>query len=271
MRENTNTPLVSVLMAVYNCSETLEEAVQSIINQTYTNWELILCDDASSDDTYEKSLELSKKDPRIKVFKNDKNLTLAPTLNKCLENANGTYTARMDGDDVCDPTRFEKEVNFLETHPEFAVVSCNMDLYDSEGTYGQVKFVEYPEKIDFSTASPICHAGCMMRKEVLEELNGYDISPNTERIEDYDLWIRLYLAGYKAHNIQEYLYSMRDDRNALKRRKFKFRLTEYRLRANMCKSFNLPLKCRIMAFKPLILGLMPSFIYSALHKSTYKK
>lgn len=270
MSQNNKTPLVSVLMAVYNCSDTLEEAVQSIINQTYTNWELIMIDDSSSDDTYKKSLEIAKRDSRIKVFKNEKNLTLAPTLNKCLEQAKGVYTARMDGDDVCDPTRFEKQVKFLNEHPEFAVVSCMMDLYDNSGIYGTVKFVEYPEKTDFAIGSPICHAGCMMRKEVLEELGGYDISPKTERIEDYDLWIRLYLAGYKAYNIQESLYSMRDDRNAIKRRKFKFRLTEYKLRAKMSKEFNLSFKHRLMAFKPLILGLMPTFLYTALRKSAHK-
>lgn len=235
---------------MYNCSDTLEEAVQSILDQTYTNWELIMIDDASSDDTYEKSLELSKKDSRIRVFKNEKNLTLAPTLNKCLEHANGIYTARMDGDDVCDPTRFEKQVKFLNEHPEYAVVSCLMDLYDTNGTYGTVKFVECPQKTDFVVGSPICHAGCMMRKEVLQELGGYDVSPSTERIEDYDLWIRLYLAGYKAYNIQESLYSMRDDRNAVKRRKFKFRISEFKLRWNMSVSFKLPLKDKLKSFKP---------------------
>lgn len=76
MSENIKEPLVSVLMAVYNCSDTLEEAVQSILDQTYTNWELIMIDDASSDDTYEKSLELSKRDSRIRVFKNEKILLL---------------------------------------------------------------------------------------------------------------------------------------------------------------------------------------------------
>lgn len=270
MSENAKQPLVSVLMAIYNCADTLDEAVQSIINQTYTNWELILCDDASSDNTYEKALELAKKDSRIRVLKNERNLTLAPTLNKCIENANGVYTARMDGDDICDPTRFQRQIDFLENHPEFAVVSCLMEMYDEEGVYGIANFVEYPEKIDFAETTQICHAACMMRKNVLDELGGYDVSPRTERIEDYDLWIRMYDAGYKGYNIQETLYSMRDDRNALKRKKFKFRLTEYRLRRDMCKKFNLPLKCRLKAFKPLLLGLIPSFIYARLHRMAHK-
>jgi glycosyltransferase EpsE len=264
-----NKPLVSVLMAVYNCVDTLEEAVDCIINQTYTNWELIMFDDCSTDNTYKKALELSKKDNRIKVYRNDKNLTLAPTLNKCLDKAKGVYTARMDGDDVCDLNRFEKEVEFLNNHFEYAVVSSFMNLYDDNGIYGVVKYNEKPQKEDFAYSSPICHAGCMMRKEVLDKLEGYSNSSKVERIEDYDLWIRLYSAGYKAYNIQESLYSMRDDRNAIKRKKFKFRLTEYRLKRNMCKEFELPFKYKVMAFKPIILGMLPSFLYTALHKRKY--
>lgn len=264
------TPLVSVLMAIYNCEDTLEEAVDCILNQTYENWELIMYEDCSSDNTYELAKKLAEKDGRIKVFKNEKNLTLAPTLNECLKKAQGEYTARMDGDDVCDSTRFEKEVDVLNNHKEFAVVSCLMNMYDDEGIYGKVGFPEKPQKTDFANNSPICHAGCMMRKAVLEELGGYSNSPTVERIEDYDLWIRLYEAGYKAYNIQEYLYSMRNDRNAIKRKKYKFRITEYRLKKDMCKKFGLPVKYRIQSYKPLILGLVPSSVYKMLQKKRYK-
>ncbi len=263
-------PLISVLMAVYNCSDTLTDAVNCIINQTYKNWELIIIDDCSKDDTYSVAKGLADKDSRIKLYKNEKNLTLAPTLNRCLEKASGECTARMDGDDICALDRFEKEVSFLNSHPEYALVSCQMDLFDDSGVYGTVQYKEIPEKTDFAYGSPVCHAGCMMRKSVLEELGGYDISPEKERIEDYDLWIRMYDAGYKAYNLQEVLYSMRDDRNAIKRKKFKFRITEYKLKKRMCKSFGLPVKYRMMAYKPLILGLIPSFVYSYLHKKKYR-
>lgn len=267
----SKTPLVSVLMGIYNCADTLEEAVSCIINQTYTNWELILCDDCSTDDTYEIALEIANKDKRIIVIKNDVNMTLAPTLNRCLQEAKGEYCARMDGDDVCDLDRFEKEVDILNNYKEFAVVSSLMNLFDDNGVYGIVKYKEKPQKIDFSYGSPICHAGCMIRRTVLLELGGYCNSPEVERIEDYDLWIRLYARGYIAYNIQEPLYSMRDDRNAIKRKKFRFRITEYRLKRKMCKDFNLPLKYKIIAFKPIILGIMPSFIYRLLHKSHNQK
>ena len=89
-----NKPLISVIMGIYNCADTLEEAINCIINQTYTNWELIMCDDCSNDDTYKVAQKIASKDTRIKVLKNEKNLTLAPTLNKCLEVVNGKYVAK---------------------------------------------------------------------------------------------------------------------------------------------------------------------------------
>ena len=264
-----NEPLVSVIMAIYNCERFIEKAISCVVNQTYTNWELILIDDYSSDQTFSIAQKISNSDNRIRLFRNEKNLTLAPTLNKCLERANGKYIARMDGDDICALDRFEKEITFLENNPDYALVSCQMDLFDDSGVYGTVYYKETPQKEDFAYGSPICHAGCLMRKSVLEELGGYDISSEKERIEDYDLWVRMYTAGYKAYNLQEVLYSMRDDRNTIKRKKFKFRLTEYKLKRDLCKTFGLSLKYRVLSIKPIVLGLLPSFVYSFLHKKKY--
>ncbi len=265
------TPLVSVLMGIYNCADTLEEAVDCIINQTYTNWELIMCDDCSSDNTYETALKIAEKDNRIKVIKNDRNITLAPTLNHCLKEAKGEYCARMDGDDICDLNRFEKEVEILNDYQEYAVVSCGMRFYDENGVYGEITNPEYPKYEDFVKQSPICHAGCMVRTDALKLVNGYSNDKAVERIEDYDLWIRMYANGYKAYNIQEALYSMREGRDAIKRKKFRFRITEYNLRKRACKEFNLPFRCRLKAFRPIIIGLMPGFLYTALHKGKYSK
>lgn len=263
-------PLISVLMGIYNCADTLEEAVDCIINQTYQNWELIMCDDCSSDNTFEVAMTLVDKDKRIKLLKNEKNLTLAPTLNKCFHEAEGVYIARMDGDDICAPNRFEKEIEVLNKHPEYAVVSCGMWFYDENGVYGKIINPEEPQGEDFVRQSPICHAPCMMRANALKAVGGYSADKEVERIEDYDLWVRMYAKGYKAYNIQEPLYSMREGRDAIKRKKFKFRITEYKLRRRVCQQFGLGLKSRIMAIKPIIIGLMPQFVYSAVHKKRYK-
>ena len=110
-------------MGIYNCAGTLPQAVAAIQNQTYSNWELILCDDGSTDNTYGVAQHLAETDSRIILLRNAHNLGLNQTLNNCLAAATGSYIARMDGDDDCLPDRFEKQVALLETHPEFQITS----------------------------------------------------------------------------------------------------------------------------------------------------
>lgn len=262
-----NKPLVSVIMGIYNCAETLEEAVDCIIHQTFSDWELIMCDDCSKDNTYEVALKLAEKDSRIIVIKNEKNLTLAPTLNRCIDIAKGEYIARMDGDDVCDITRFEKELDFLENNSQYAIVSSLMNLYDKCGVYRTIMYREKPSKESFIKGSQFCHAGCMMRIEAIKAVGGYSESMEYKRVEDYDLWTRMYKAGYVGFNIQEPLYSMRDDRNAASRRTLESRRNEIRVKLNIMKWFKLPISHYIYVLIPVIKAVMPSFVYKLAHKS----
>ncbi len=106
---------VSIIMGVYNCEKYLRESIDSILNQTFKDWELIICDDGSSDKTYYIVQEYQSKYPeRIKVIQNKKNLGLNETLNRCLKLAKGKYIARQDGDDISFKNRLEEEYNFLE-------------------------------------------------------------------------------------------------------------------------------------------------------------
>ncbi len=262
-----NTPLISVAMGIYNCKSTLKEAVDCIMNQTYTNWELIMCDDASSDGTYEYALELAKEDTRIKVIKNEKNLTLAPTLNNCIKNAKGDFIARMDGDDICSSDRFEKELSFLMSNKEYSLVSVWMHVFDKDGIFNTIKYPKEPKAEDFIKTSMFCHAGCMIRKKVLDSVGGYDETEKYRRVEDYDLWVRLYKAGYKGYNLQEALYSMRDDRNATKRRTFRNRLNETRVKIKIIKYFNCSIASYVHVIIPLIKWLIPGFVYNFAHRN----
>ena len=261
-------PLISVLMGIYNCADTLEEAVECIINQTYTNWELILCDDCSTDKTSEVAAILAERDKRIVLLKNKTNMTLAPTLNKCLDVAQGKYVARMDGDDICSKDRFENEMLFLENHPEYALVSCQMNLFDKEGIYRVITHMEEPEKKDFVFRSQFCHAGCMMRTEVMKYLGGYCVDRKRQRVEDYDLWVRMYETGYKGYNLQKALYSMRDDRNAMKRRNFHNRMNEARVKYYVCRNFKLPIKDYVYILVPIVKYFIPVSLYNKAHKKT---
>lgn len=249
---------ISVLMGVYNCANTLEQAVEAIQAQTYQNWELILCDDRSTDDTYQVAQALAQKDSRIMLIQNDHNCGLNITLNRCLSLATGEYIARMDGDDDCVPERFEKQLRFLESHPEFDIVSSPMVLFDETGEWGRTIEMEYPQPEDVVTGSPICHAPVMMRKVCIDAVNGYTEDTRMLRVEDVNLWIKLYAAGYRCYNIQEPLYRMRNDQNALNRRKYKYRVNSVYVRLQGCKILHLGPKCYIKAVKPMIIGLVPA-------------
>ena len=257
---------ISIIMGIYNCSSTLSEAIDSIIAQTYTNWELIMCDDGSKDNTYDVALSYKEKYPnKIILIKNEKNLGLNKTLNHCLEYATGEYIARMDGDDVSVENRFFKELSFLENNPEYAIVSSPMIYFDENGEWGESKAIENPTNLDFVTGTPFCHAPCMVRTEAYKEVNGYSTDDRTLRAEDYNLWFRLYAMGYKGHNLQTPLYKMRDDENAYSRRSFKFAKNEAYVRYTGYKMLNLPKKYYIFALRPIIVGLLPKSIYMVFH------
>ena len=257
---------ISVLMGIYNCAPTLQEAVSCICAQRYTDWELIMCDDGSSDESFALANQLAAQDNRIKVIRNNHNMGLAATLNHCLSVANGEYIARMDGDDVCPYDRFTSELDVLQHHPEYAIVSRWMECYDSHGTYGVIRYREFPKYEDFVSGSQFCHAGCMMRRDVLLDLGGYISTSDTERVEDYDLWVRLYSAGYKGYNLQQVVYCMRDDRNAYHRRKFKYRINESKISYQVYKDCHLPLSKLCYPIMPICKGFLPQWLYSFLHR-----
>ena len=107
----------------------------------------------------------------------------------------------MDGDDLCDKTRFEKQVDFLDAHPEYGFVSSRMTRFDENGTYQVPEYIDSysPTKMDFIKGSPFCHAPVMIRKEAYNAVNGYRDIPQTLGDEDYDLWFRLYSIGIKGY------------------------------------------------------------------------
>lgn len=267
MGKIVNEPLVSVIMGIYNCENTLQEAIDSIINQTMTDWELILCDDGSKDSTYEIAKEYEKQYPdKIVVLKNSENKGLNYTLNHCLQYVRGQYVARMDGDDRCVETRFEKELAVFEQEPNIAIVSSNMEFFDETGCWGRISHPEYPQKADFIYESPFCHAPCLVKKEAFDKVQGYSEAKWLLRVEDYHLWTKMYAAGYKGKNIQEALYQMRDDRNAYARRKFKYRINEALVKLYIVKALRLPVWKCIYATRPILVGLLPMKLYDYLHK-----
>ena len=260
-------PKISVIMGIYNCADTLSEAIDCILAQTETDWELILCDDGSSDNTFTVASSYREQYPdKIVLLQNEHNLGLNQTLNNCLAVTKGEFIARMDGDDRCSPERFETELTAFEEEPGLAIVSTDMAHFDESGTWGRLSRPTYPQPKDFLSESPFCHAPCMVRREAYEAVGGYSVSDKLLRVEDYHLWIKMYAAGYKGKNIHEPLYQMRDDRNAYGRRKFRYRLNEAYVKALAVKTFRLPITGYIYALRPIIVGLLPGWLYDRLHK-----
>lgn len=259
---------ITVLMGIYNCEDTIEEALNSLLAQTYTNWKCVLCDDGSSDNTVDIAKKYVENFPdNFILIINEKNLGLNKTLNKCLELANTEYVARMDGDDISLPSRFEKEINFLDNNREFDIVSTPMIQFDEQGVFRVGKALKInPSISDVITGSYICHAPSMIRTEAIKAVGGYSTNDKTLRVEDVDLWIRLYLNGSRCHIMDEPLYKMRDDRNAVARRKFKYRVNSSRVRLIACKKAKLNLKSYIKCLEPIIIGLLPNFLYTFFHK-----
>lgn len=265
-------PVISVIMGIYNCGDTLSEAIECIVNQTFSDWELIMCDDGSNDDTYEIAISYKEKYPeKIIVLQNEKNRGLNYTLNKCLKQAKGKYIARMDGDDRCDKERFAIEINVLEKEPEIAIVSTDMEFFDESGVWGKISHPEYPVPEDFVKESPFCHAPCMVKREAYMKVKGYSVSDKLLRVEDYHLWIKMYKCGYRGKNIHKCLYQMRDDRNAYSRRSFKNRLNEYYVKRLAIRNFRLKKWNYLLALRPIIVGLLPNCVYDKLHKGRLAK
>ena len=261
-------PVISIIMGIYNCAETLKEAVSCIINQSFTDWELIMCDDGSTDQTYRVALEIKNNHPerKIIVLQNDKNRGLNYTLNKCLKQAKGDYIARMDGDDLCSPERFEEELKVFDSEPNISIVSTDMEFFDESGVWGRCCQLEYPQKEDFLHVNPFCHAPCMVKREAYLAVGGYPEDKRLLRVEDFHLWVKMYAAGYRGKNINKPLYQMRDDQNAYKRRKFKYRLNAAYANSVMIKEFDFPFWMNYLAVIPIVKGLVPKPVYSFFHK-----
>lgn len=225
-------PMVSVVMGVYNCQATLVEAVESIFAQTYTNWELVICDDASTDGTsiVLNQLMESTHASRITVLRNATNRKLAYSLNRCLKVAKGEYIARMDADDISPPNRIQSQLQYLFDNPRVDLVGTAMRRFNSEGLGEVIHPSEVtPDGFSFARSSrvPFLHATILARREVFDAVNNYTVSWRTERGQDIDLWFKFFAAGLTGRNLEEPLYLVREDAAAVRRRTARARLGGY--------------------------------------------
>ncbi|MGL6058447.1 MAG: glycosyltransferase [Culicoidibacterales bacterium] len=269
---NLNNSLVSVIMGIYNCEQTLAESIESILEQTYSNWELIMCDDGSTDKTLLIAKQYKESYPeKIKVIQNEQNMGLNFTLNHCLKYAKGTFVARQDGDDISKKNRFEKQLAIFNQNENISIVSSAMEYFDESGVWATGSPIEFPTEKQFLGGTPFAHAAAMVKKSAFEQVKGYTESKWLLRVEDCHLWMKMYQQGLKGINILEPLYMMRDDRNASTRRKKRYRINEVYMQFLACKTLKMPLHTYIYVIKPIILMFLPIWVYEKLHRMKVKK
>lgn len=265
---------ISVIMGVYNQwnKEALRMAVWSILNQTFSDFEFIIWDDGSHPEAAKHIRELADMDERIILAGKDENHGLAFSLNACIGMARGKYIARMDADDISLPTRLETQYYFLETHPQYAWCGCNTNLFDSEGIWGSRSMPELPQEHDYLKFSPYVHPTVMFRSLVFDCSEGYLESEETLRCEDYEIFMRLRKAGLRGYNLQECLFCYREDKAAYKRRKFKYRVREAKLRYRNFNDMGILFPFGwLYVIRPIAGGLVPAALMAVFKRSCGEK
>lgn len=162
-------PNVSIIMGVYNCKNynLLRKSIDSVLQQTYRDFEFIICNDGSTNGTLDELKKIAQSDSRIKIISYEKNRGLNHALNECLAVSQGKYIARQDDDVVSKPERLKKQVQFLDENREYAIVGTCADVFDNNGIWGEYTVPEKPQKGDFLWNSPFMHPTTMMRKAEL--------------------------------------------------------------------------------------------------------
>ena len=216
MPSNQPQPLVSVILPFLNGGPAFEPALRSILAQTYSNWELLLCDDGSTDGSLERARALAA-DKRVTVWSDGATKGLAARLNECIDRAKGDFIARMDADDISYPDRFRRQVDFLAAHPEVDVVGCPMLIFGEDGTPLGKRTA--PLDHEGIVANPALGFGLAhptwMARAAWYRKHRYD--PRAIRFEDAELLYRSYPASRFA-NLPDLLYGYREMKGGFRKR-----------------------------------------------------
>ena len=204
---NLKNPKVTVLLSVYNDERFIGEAIDSILSQTFKDFELLIVDDASIDGTID--IIQNYKDPRVRLVINKENIDITRSLNKGLKLAKGKYIARLDSDDVSTPERLEKQFNFLENNKDYAAVGSRTEYIDEDGNHiGYWKQEISAEEIFYALSYRCCltSSSMMFNKEIISKMGNYDES--SSHAEDYEIFYRI-SRKHKIYVIPEYLIKYR--------------------------------------------------------------
>ena len=206
---------ISVILSAYNSEKYIGEAIESVLDQTYVHFECIIINDCSTDKTLEIIKTYAKLDNRISIINNKKNLGLTKSLNKGISKSSGKYIARIDADDICEHSRFEKQLKYMEANPEVAVCGSLGTYIDENGKNLGVKNLplsskDLKNKLLFN--NQFIHSALFIRKSVLDTVGSYDESFKTSQ--DYELLLRI-AEKYPVINLADPLVKWRIHRNSI--------------------------------------------------------
>ncbi|MEM2525972.1 MAG: glycosyltransferase [Candidatus Methanomethylicaceae archaeon] len=227
-----NKPLISVIMSVYNGERYLKESVRSILKQTFTNFEFIIIDDNSTDNSYE--ILRSFNDNRIKIIRNKIRKGITKNLNTAIDIAEGEYIARQDADDISLPHRLELQLSFLKEKPDIALVGSSTFFIDDKGRI--IGFRKVPSEPTFDLLlkkNLFIHGSVIIRKKFLDEIGRYN--ELFKYSQDYELWLRI-AKRYKVANIQQPLYALRIHKNIFAKIKEQYLYTKLAQKIHADKS-----------------------------------
>lgn len=265
---NKKDPLVSVVMPAYNAEKYISEAIESILNQTFRDFEFIIVDDGSADKTWEIIQEYAKKDKRIIPVKNEENLKICKTLNKGIDLSRGKYIARMDADDWSFETRIEKQVFFMEDNPNVVVCGgyievCNENL--SPMYTRKYPLTDKSIRKKLFIYSPFAHPSVMFRTFPIKR-EEYIYDYNLHDAEDYDLYFRLGKRG-KFANLKDVLIKYRVSDNSISHKKHVRQglLTLY-IRCKAVIKYGYKIPPYLLLFQPIELLIILLFPFSLKNK-----
>lgn len=198
-------PKMSVIMSVYNGEKYIREAIESILAQTFTDFEFIIVNDGSTGNSLE--IIQSYNDKRIRIINNEKNIGLTKSLNKALKQARGEYIARQDADDISLPNRFEEQIKYFEKDPEVALLGTSIYVIDENGKMvGKCVTLAKPTISDLFKGNQFNHGSVMFKKDVADDSGGYN--ELFRYVQDYELWLRI-AKHYEVRNLTQPLYKLR--------------------------------------------------------------
>lgn len=261
-------------MSTYNAEKYIHSCLESLLSQTYENFEILIVDDNSQDQTVKLINTLAEKDFRIKLLQiNSINQGLTKNLNSLLKFAKGNFISRMDADDICESNRLEEQVKFLEKNKKISVVGSIAYQINDEGNkkaeYRKVPLNHEDIAKTILTVNPIIHPSVMFRKEDILKIGGYN--ENYRTAQDYELWFRCIANGLKLANINKPLLQYRVADNHALKRSFKYRMLDAEIRWNGTKSIGISLPKRLISVSiPLILGAIPLWLRKLLLRYAHK-